>query len=159
MCAARNVESPFVRGPAAWELRGIFVLLKNSGAHPAPASLANSSCILASRFLRVTISRGQAPVLSNVRMFVLRLPIASLSDIANRLLVSRSRGTRTGRGRIGKSQERLAPVCRAEALRKRAQLQQKRNSPEESVQPDSLGALLGYFLGLLAVSSWPTPSQ
>ncbi|HKT67801.1 MAG TPA: hypothetical protein VJP83_00125, partial [Terriglobales bacterium] len=51
-------------------------------------SSANSSCILPSRFLRVAISRGETPVLSNFRMFVSRALIASFSEMASRLLVS-----------------------------------------------------------------------
>jgi len=43
--------------------------------------------MLASRFLRALISRGDAPVFSNLRMLVCMARIEDLSDIASRLLV------------------------------------------------------------------------
>ena len=53
-------------------------------------SLANSCRIRASRFFRIAISRGEASVLSNLQMLLSRALIASLSEIANRCLASRS---------------------------------------------------------------------
>ena len=50
--------------------------------------IATSSCILASCFLRTGISNGETSALSSLRMFLSKLSIANVSDIANRLVAA-----------------------------------------------------------------------
>jgi len=50
-------------------------------------SMANSVCILASRFLRAAISSGEPPVSFSLRMLVSKARIANSREISNRRLV------------------------------------------------------------------------